>query len=353
VTAGVTFRRAYREKRSARWRTSLAWLFQMRAGMHRPLAPLVLVCGACCFLSRAAIAQDSGATAAADTLFREGRQLFDDKRYDEACPKLAESFRIDPATGALLALAACHEAQGKTASAWTEYNEVVARARREGRADRADAAQQRSDALESKLSKLTVILGPGTSAISGLVVRRDGIVLGAGALGAALPVDPGDHTVDASAPNRQPWVIHVTITVDGGTAMASVPPLGETPTWATTERDTTPSALPLRPIGIATGAAGIVALGVSTYFAVRAASKNSDSKTDCLGDVCGTTGRQQRLDALSAANVSTVMFVVGAVLAAGGVTLFVLGKPTESKPTIAAVPTVDKQGAGFALSGSF
>jgi hypothetical protein len=313
----------------------------------------VLVCSALGFLPHLALAQDSSATAAADTLFREGRQLFEDKHYDEACPKLAESFRMDPATGALLALAACHEAQGKTASAWTEYNEVVSRARREGRADRADTAQQRSDALEPKLSKLTVVLGQGTAAINGLVVRRDGIVLGAGALGAALPVDPGDHTVDASAPNRQPWATHVTIAADGGTALASVPSLAEMPTWASTERSGRPLALPLRTIGIATGAAGIAALGVSGYFAALAANKNSDSKSDCTGDVCGPVGKQERLDALSAANVSTVMFVVGGVLAAGGVTLFVLGKPTEPKPAIAAVPTVDKQTAGFALAGTF
>jgi hypothetical protein len=306
-----------------------------------------------CFLSRLAVAQDSGAAAPADALFREGRQLFDERRFEEACPKLAESFRIDPATGALLALAACHEAQGKTASAWSEYNEVVSRARREGRADRAEAAQQRSSNLESKLSKLTVVLGEGAAAVPGLMVKRDGIVLGAGAFGTPLPVDPGDHTVDASAPNRQPWSSHVMVAADGGAALASVPPLAEVPSWASTEQDGRSSALPLRPIGLAVGAAGVVALGLSAYFALHAASRNTDSQSDCTGNVCGPVGKQARLDALSAANASTVTFVIGGALVAGGLTLFILGRPSEPKPAVAAAPAIDNHSTGLVLAGTF
>ena len=37
----------------------------------------------------------------ADALFKEGRALLDAKKFDEACPKLAESQRLDPGAGTL------------------------------------------------------------------------------------------------------------------------------------------------------------------------------------------------------------------------------------------------------------
>src|SRR5688500_18545046 len=68
--------------------------------------------------------------ALAEVLFREGRQLLQRGETDAACEKFAESHRLDEALGTLLNLAVCHESQGRFASAWAEFHQAAATARR-------------------------------------------------------------------------------------------------------------------------------------------------------------------------------------------------------------------------------
>jgi len=143
--------------------------------------------------------------ALAEALFQEGKRLLENGDSAAACPKLAESLRLDEATGTLLALAMCHESEGRLASAWAEYAEVVARARTEGRADREQAARRSVRALEPRLSTLTIEVPEAASAVGGLRVERDGVSLAASTSSTAVPVDPGPHVVAASAPGRRPW----------------------------------------------------------------------------------------------------------------------------------------------------
>ena len=84
-------------------------------------------------LSQHLLAQSSDQVAA-EALFQEGVALLEEGNANAACPKLAESHRLDAATGTLMALSLCNEAVGKLASAWAGFTEVEGRARREGRA---------------------------------------------------------------------------------------------------------------------------------------------------------------------------------------------------------------------------
>ena len=63
-----------------------------------------------------AYAQGAGVS---EQLYRQGQDLMKAGNVHEACAKFDASYRADTtAVGSLTALAACHEKEGKIASAW-------------------------------------------------------------------------------------------------------------------------------------------------------------------------------------------------------------------------------------------
>ena len=125
--------------------------------------------------------------AVAEALFRDGVQLFLDNHIDESCAKLDESQRIDPALGTLLYLASCHEKQGRTASAWSEFSSAKQWALRLEQGERIAFAQQQLESIEPRLSVIVIEAPP----IAGLVLLMDDRPLSAAVAGTALPVDGG------------------------------------------------------------------------------------------------------------------------------------------------------------------
>jgi len=99
--------------------------------------------------SSVAFADPQAEARLAQALFDEGRALMAQKRWAEACPKLAESQRLDPGGGTLLNLALCHSGEGKTATALVGLDDALAAAVRDGRADREKLASLENQLLRA------------------------------------------------------------------------------------------------------------------------------------------------------------------------------------------------------------
>jgi hypothetical protein len=317
-----------------------------------------------------ALAQ-GGNTATAEALFRQGRQLMDAKDFVRACPRLAESYRLDPATGALLALATCHEGEGKLASAWSEFSLAASRAQSEGRADRVAVAKERAQAIEPRLSLLTVTVPDGVAALPGFELKRGGEVLGKAVIGVGLPVDGGDHVVEVTATGKKTWKTSVTVGREKDKKTVLVPALEDAAVAgpgtlapnggqsAALDVTTVPGPKGLTGMqigGIVAAGLGVAGIAVGSVFGLKAIGKNNDSKSSgCSGSVCADADAvQARDDARSAGNVATIAFVAGGVLAATGVTLLVVGKPKRSEQaSMSVVPSVAANHWGLSMQGAF
>jgi hypothetical protein len=140
----------------------------------------------------------------AEDLFRQGREAARRGAFAEACKLFAASQDIEPRTGTLLNLGDCLDHLDLTASAWEAFVAAheLATARRD--AARAGEARRRSRALEPKLARLTIIVAAGHER-KGMEVRRDGKVFDRKRWNVPVPIDPGEHTIEARAPGFVSW----------------------------------------------------------------------------------------------------------------------------------------------------
>lgn len=302
---------------------------------RRVAARIVPLLAAALIGQMAAAAPSASDKATAQTLFDDALKLLAAKDYEPACKKLEESNRLDPAMGTKYRLGECYEHLGRTASAWATFREVADEAKAAGQGDRERRARERANKLEPKLAKLTI-----TAKGKGLEVKRDGAVIGEGQLGTAVPIDPGSHTIEASAPGKQPWTSTVEI-APGASSTVAVPRLedakvDEKPDAPEPGPDPEPSAWQ-KPAGIAALGVGVISLGVSTGFILSARSAMTESEPHCVGNACSAEGVELRDRALARGNVSTAFFVLGLVGLASGTVLY-LTAPSDTAPRVGVGP---------------
>jgi hypothetical protein len=317
--------------------------------------------------------------AAAQALFEQARSLVEQDRFAEACPKLAESERLDPGIGTLLWLADCYENVGQTASAWASFKEAAAGAALK-HDNRERVARERAARLESKLSRLTINVAAG-AAVDGFQVHRDGMLVGTAEWGLPLPLDPGTHTVTATAPKRQSWSSTVQVAAGQVPEAITIPALapeaneslesepardrsnGEAPGGGEAEdhhaAGREPMAAPSedshrgdgqRIAGVAVAGAGLAGIVVGAVYSLdaKAIYDRSNDGGHCLADnECDAAGITDRSRASSMALAATISMGVGAAAAAGGALLFFVA-PRPAPASVAVAPA--RTGASVRLT---
>lgn len=309
-------------------------------------------------------AQGPDAKAAAQVLFEQGRQLVEQGQYAEACPKFAESLKLDRGIGTMLWLADCYESNGQTASAWAFFKEGAAAAAL-AHDSREKVARERIAKLEGKLTTVGVLVAPEAS-LSGLEIRRDGIVVGADEWGIGVPVDPGVHTISATAPGRKPWTTNVELAARPGLVSVTVPVLepvaasapGGAPTATEASVATPPTSdarngSTQRTIGLVVAGAGVVSLGLGAYFGLAAKSTYDSSNADghCANNQCDSQGLSDRSSASTQATVATVLLGFGVAAAAGGAVLYFTAPRAHAVSSLALSPVPAPGGGAMLLSG--
>jgi hypothetical protein len=316
----------------------------------------------------------AGNEAAAEALFLEAKKLAAEGKFAEACPKFAESNRLDRGAGTLIHLADCYEKNHQSASAWATFRDAASAAQALSRTDWEKLANQRAAALEPKLAKLTIkVLDPADK----IEVTRDGATTSHASWGVAIPVDVGTHTVQASAPGHKPFKASVVIRTDGARDEVVIPKLEAQPAGTASASATGSSTSPAdagassgstqRTIGFVVGGLGIAGVAVGAVTGLVAIGKNNDSK-----QVCPEAGACASRDAVDAADgakslgtVSTIAFIGGGVGVAIGAVL-VLTAPSSSSERASAtsktatsgrslrvVPSSDGRSAGMSFMGVF
>jgi hypothetical protein len=202
-------------------------------------------------------------------------------------------------------------------------------------------------------------------------VSIDGAVVLDPSDGRAVEVNPGSHTLTFEAPDSAK-VDKAVLVPEGekdrrvvATLGKPKAPQGESPLTADSAKTSRPAsappsgtageigspnahAVPWKTVGLVVAGVGVVGAGVGAIFGLDALSKKHAA--GCGGNsICPDDASANMLrSAGSAGNLSTIFFVAGGVLAAGGIATWALAPAAGLR----AVPSVGRNAAGVVVEGA-
>ena len=307
--------------------------------------------------TRWASAEDASAaeTAAARALAVDGLKLAQAGNCAEAVPKLERAEKLYHAPVVASRLGECYVSLGRL----VEGTEMLRKVLREPQpAEPAPAltkalerAQKVLDAAKPRIAGLTVKV----AAVSDLMVKVDGNPMASALLDTEIPSDPGEHTVEASAPGFLKSATRisvadgerktVTLTLTRDPNAPTVPPPSPAGNSASAQRPSSTVAPPPeakassaaqdspRPpnrtaayLAFGLGAAGV---GAGSVLGIMTLKQHETLQTSCPDDTCPRDQQEDLDDAKRLGNFSTIAFGVGAAGLVLGTVLYFTASPSS------------------------
>lgn len=282
--------------------------------------------------------------------FKNGVELFKEADFRAALVEFRRAYDKSKNPKILYNIAQCHYQLTDYVAALASFERYLKDAAPVIDHARRAEVEEELPRLRARIASLTV-----KTNVPGATVSVDDEAAVTTPLTAPILLNPGPHRIVV----RKPGYVESSqkIEVAGGDYPTVTVELGEQPVAARSSvAPPNPNAAggTLKTAGIIIGAAGLVTIGVGTVFGLSAKSKNDEAAGMCSGLECSTAHAITLTEeARTAATISTVGFVAGGALLAGGVVLYLLAPKGESKTALRLAPRVGPQTALLSMGGNF
>ncbi len=243
-------------------------------------------------LSTLLVARIAAAAAPSQAELNAARELFiaaekdeDAQRWNDALVKLERVAQVKLTSGVRYHTALCEEHLGHLVAALSDYEAAAEQAHAENATDVLRLVDRRIADSTERTPQVVVVVVPS---VPDAILLLDGQPIAAGA---AIRVDPGTHTIDASASDRQASATTVTVQerdstrvevkLEPVTSPSPPPPAAavDKPQPHPPAQEHRPSGHPTLTIVAAAAALGLAAAGVGAYLV--AGSEHADSVQIC------------------------------------------------------------------------
>jgi hypothetical protein len=302
-------------------------------------------------------------------LAKEGIKLADEGNCAEAIERLGRAEQLFSAPTSLARLGECQVAVGRLVVG-TENLQRVVRTELASTAPPAfKVARERArKVLEEalpRIARLTIKVTPSPATIS---VTLDGEKVSSASLGTERAVDPGAHSLAASADGFEPATAKVSLGEGQKGAVTlelkpSAPSTAAAPATPSASAAAAPSNPPGEPgprppqhrsnvVPYALVGVGVVAVGVGAAFGIIANGKKNDLA--CPNKVCPSSESSHLDSAKTAATVSTIAVAAGSAAGlVGAILLLTSGRGSDEASTPRPVVVAGPHGGAVGLRGAF